>query len=59
MRKLSFTDSSNEVLPVETKISFPLILIIAFVAQILMAGGIVGYLSFKNGQQAIDDLDRS
>jgi signal transduction histidine kinase len=33
-----------------------LILIVPFVLQIFAAVGLVGYLSFKNGQQAVNDL---
>jgi len=32
------------------------VLIVPFVLQILGAVGIVGYLSFRNGQQAVNDL---
>lgn len=40
------------------KLSFPLqmVLIIPFVLQIFGTVGLVGYLSFKNGQKAVDDL---
>lgn len=33
-----------------------LVLVLPFVLQIVGAVGLVGYLSFKNGQQAINDL---
>lgn len=33
-----------------------LVLVLPFVLQIVAAVGLVGYLSFKNGQQAVDDL---
>jgi hypothetical protein len=37
---------------------FPLrlVLVLPFVVQIFGAVGLVGYLSFKNGQQAVNDL---
>jgi signal transduction histidine kinase len=38
------------------KLPLQSILIISFVAQIFTAVGLVGYLSFKNGQQAVNDL---
>jgi signal transduction histidine kinase/CheY-like chemotaxis protein len=38
------------------KVPLKTVLIVPFVLQILGAVGIVGYLSFKNGQQAVNDL---
>jgi signal transduction histidine kinase/CheY-like chemotaxis protein len=42
----------------KTSIKMPLrtVLIVPFVLQIVGAVGLVGYLSFKNGQQAVNDL---
>jgi hypothetical protein len=37
-------------------ISLRLLLVVPFVLQIVGAVGLVGYLSFKNGQQAVNDL---
>jgi signal transduction histidine kinase/DNA-binding response OmpR family regulator len=37
-------------------ISMRLILIVPFVAQIVGAVGLIGYLSFRNGHQAVNDL---
>ena len=37
-------------------VSLPLILVIPFVLQIFAAVGIIGYLSFRNGQKAVKDL---
>ena len=33
-----------------------MLLILVFVSQILGAVGLVGYLSFRNGQKAVNDL---
>jgi hypothetical protein len=33
-----------------------LVLVLPFVLQVFSAVGLVGYLSFKNGQQAVNDL---
>lgn len=38
------------------KLPLRLILVVPFVLQIFVAVGLVGYLSFRNGQQAINDL---
>jgi signal transduction histidine kinase/FixJ family two-component response regulator len=38
------------------KLPLRLILVVPFVLQIFAAVGLVGYLSFRNGQQAINDL---
>ena len=38
------------------KVPLRLVLIVPFVLQISVAVGIVGYLSFRNGQQAVNDL---
>jgi diguanylate cyclase (GGDEF)-like protein len=38
------------------KVSLPLVLIVPFVLQIMVAVGLVGYLSFRNGQHAVEDL---
>lgn len=38
------------------KLSLSLILIVPFVIQIFAAVGLVGYLSFKNGQKAVNEL---
>ncbi len=38
------------------KVSLRTVLVVPFVLQTLFAVGLVGYLSFKNGQQAINDL---
>ncbi|MEH2296587.1 hypothetical protein [Nostoc sp.] len=39
-----------------SKIPRQMVLIILFVLQIFGAVGLVGYLSFKNGQKAVNDL---
>ncbi|WP_228055927.1 adenylate/guanylate cyclase domain-containing protein [Lusitaniella coriacea] len=38
------------------KIPLRLVLVIPFVAQVIAAVGLVGYLSFRNGQRAVEDL---
>jgi len=38
------------------KVSLRLILVIPFVIQIFAAVGLVGYLSFRNGEKAVNDL---
>ena len=38
------------------KIPLRVVLIVPFVAQIFAAVGLTGYLSFRNGQQAVEDL---
>jgi signal transduction histidine kinase len=44
-------------LPVKSrKISLPLLLVIPFALQVFAAVGLVGYLSFKNGQKAVNDM---
>lgn len=42
----------------KTRLNLPLrtVIIVPFVLQIVTAVGLVGYLSFKNGQQAVNDL---
>jgi signal transduction histidine kinase len=37
-------------------VSLPLVLVFPFLLQIFSAVGLVGYLSFKNGQKAVNDL---
>ncbi len=39
-----------------SKIPLRVILIVPFVVQVVGAVGLVGYISFKNGQEAVDDL---
>lgn len=41
---------------ISSKISLRGLLVIPFVVQIFATVGVVGYLSFKNGQKAVDDL---
>ncbi|HEY9658059.1 MAG TPA: hypothetical protein V6C65_06380, partial [Allocoleopsis sp.] len=38
------------------KISLRLLLVIPFVVQIVGAVGLVGYLSFRNGNRAVNDV---
>jgi len=46
----------SRIVQVFGKIPLRVILIVPFVVQIVGAVGLVGYLSFKNGQQAVNDL---
>jgi two-component system sensor histidine kinase ChiS len=47
---------SHSILKISGKIPLRVILVVPFVLQIFTAVGLVGYLSFKNGQQAVEDL---
>lgn len=47
---------ANRDFKLARKLPLHLILVIPFVLQIVGAVGLVGYLSFKNGQQAVNDL---
>lgn len=38
------------------KLPLRLILVVPFIVQIFAAVGLVGYLSFRNGQKAVNDL---
>lgn len=42
--------------PANRKLSLQTLLIVPFVLQIFAAVGLTGYLSFRNGQKAINDL---
>jgi signal transduction histidine kinase len=49
--------SVNNLIPsITDKVSLRTVLIVPFVLQTIFAVGLVGYLSFRNGQQAINDL---
>jgi two-component system sensor histidine kinase ChiS len=47
---------SHSILKISGKIPLRVILVVPFVLQIFTAVGLVGYLSFKNGQKAVEDL---
>lgn len=47
---------ANSDAPQALKLPLRLVLVVPFVLQIFTAVGIVGYLSFKNGQKAVNDL---
>ncbi|MEH2075293.1 MAG: ATP-binding protein [Nostoc sp.] len=47
-------DSSNKV----RAFSLQLVLVVPFVLQVFGAVGLVGYLSFKNGEKAVEDLSK-
>jgi signal transduction histidine kinase len=47
---------SNFIPNITDKVLLRTVLIVPFVLQTIFAVGLVGYLSFKNGQQAINDL---
>ncbi len=53
--RLSITNSS-EVSQQKKGLPLPLILVVPFVLQIFAAVSITGYLSFRNGQKAVNDL---
>ncbi len=53
--RLSTTRSSN-ITKGKQGVSLSLILVLPFVVQIFAAVGITGYLSFRNGQKAVNDL---
>jgi PAS domain S-box-containing protein len=52
------TQSAGKLAAVKTARSLPLrtVLVVPFVLQIFAAVGIVGYLSFRNGQQAVNEV---
>ena len=50
------TANSNPITKSKRGISLPLILVLPFVLQIFAAVGITGYLSFRNGQKAVNNL---
>ncbi|NEP55449.1 MAG: PAS domain S-box protein [Symploca sp. SIO2G7] len=47
---------SSHLSKVSHKIPLRLVLVVPFVVQIFAAVGLTGYLSFRNGQQAVNDL---
>lgn len=47
---------SNLIPSITGKVSLRMVLIVPFVLQTIFAVGLVGYLSLKNGQQAVNDL---
>ncbi|WP_052055389.1 hybrid sensor histidine kinase/response regulator [Myxosarcina sp. GI1] len=54
-KKISVTDSGSLSKAIKG-ISLPLVLVVPFVLQIVAAVSITGYLSFRNGQKAVNDL---
>ena len=48
--------SQNKLMRAIGKIPLRVILIVPFVVQVVGAVGLVGYLSFRNGQKAVDNL---
>jgi signal transduction histidine kinase/CheY-like chemotaxis protein len=52
----STKESTNQRLTRFKGLSLRLVLVLPFVIQVVGAVGLVGYLSFKNGQQAVNDL---
>ncbi len=55
MSKLSNIDS-QEILFKHKSVPLPIILVVPFILQISIVVGITGYLSFKNGQKAVEHL---
>jgi signal transduction histidine kinase len=47
---------STSLLPRGNKIPLPFVLVVPFALQVFTAVGLIGFLSFKNGQQAVNDL---
>jgi hypothetical protein len=47
------TQSHNKLF---TKIPLRLVLIVPFAIQVALVVGLVGYLSFRNGQQAVNNV---
>jgi signal transduction histidine kinase/CheY-like chemotaxis protein len=48
--------STNKITKQNQGVNLPLILVIPFVLQIFIIVGVIGYLSFRNGQKAVRDL---
>lgn len=48
--------SRHAIAPISRKFRLRTTLVVPFVLQIVAAVGLVGYLSFKNGQRAVNDL---
>jgi signal transduction histidine kinase/DNA-binding NarL/FixJ family response regulator len=48
-------EATSQVQP-SKRLSLRLVLILPFIVQILGAAGLIGWLSFKNSQKAVDDL---
>jgi PAS domain S-box-containing protein len=46
----------NRLVPISPKVPLRTVLIVPFVLQIFAAVGLTGYLSFRNGQKAVNDL---
>jgi signal transduction histidine kinase len=55
-RKLGQSSQSSQLNSQFGKLPLQFALITPFVIQIFAAVGLIGYLSFRNGQQAVDDL---
>ncbi len=53
---MSLKPPNQHSLPSTNRVTLRLILVVPFVLQIFAAVGLVGYLSFKNGQKAVNDL---
>lgn len=49
-------NSKNNISPAKQGISLPLILVVPFILQIFATVSITGYLSFRNGQKAVNSL---
>ena len=47
---------TSSLLQLNKGFPLPLVLVVPFVLQIFAAVGIIGYLSFRNGQKAVNDL---
>ncbi len=51
-----FTNLNYQIAKLSKKIPLNLIIIVPFVIEIFAVVGLIGWLSFRNGQEAVDDL---
>lgn len=56
MLKSRARDRRKYLTNISTKLSLRTVLIVPFIVQIFAAVGLTGYLSFKNGQKAVNDV---
>ena len=51
-----FQSLKRSLILVSGKVPLRVVLVVPFVIQVIGAAGLVGYLSFRNGQQAVNDV---
>ncbi|MFB2833328.1 ATP-binding protein, partial [Floridanema evergladense] len=56
MKYFNFTSIKRELSPNSRSFSLRLVLIVPFLIEIFATVGLIGYLSFRNGQKAVNDL---